>query len=342
MSKARFLLSKGVVLKKFSEISSLADVVSYSLKTNFEVGKVLEKETDCFFSVHSLNSLKRLSDFSRVWFFLQGNSVGEIEELFGLGVCSFVVDNVNDLNSILGFAEKNNKRINLLLRLRVKEHSIHTGRFFVFGFYSKDINRLLPELSANSCVLKLGVHFHRKTQNVSEWFLKDELEYAVLPENFRFIDFVNIGGGFPSVYKNFKAEVFDDVFFRVKELRHWLNEKNVKLIVEPGRFIAAPAVKLEAEIINVYDNNVIVNCSVFNAFMDVFIANIRLLVEGELDKGTPFTVKGCTPDSLDIFRYSVFLDDPKIGDKIIFLNAGAYNFHSDFCGLDRIETVVVE
>ena len=85
---------------------------------------------------YSLNSLKKLSDFSRVWFFLQGNRFDEIKELFGLGVCCFVVDNFNDLKALLEFAKKNNKRINLLLRLRVKERSIHTGRFFVFGFYS--------------------------------------------------------------------------------------------------------------------------------------------------------------------------------------------------------------
>ena len=118
------------------------------------------------------------------------------------------------------------------------------------------------------------------------------------------------------------------------------------MIIEPGRFIAAPAAKLEAYVINIYDNNVIINCSVFNAAMDTFVANIRLEIEGELQEGDrngePFTVKGCTPDSMDIFRYRVFLRRPEKGDKITFINAGAYNFASDFCSLEKLETVIVD
>ena len=45
---------------------------------------------------------------------------------------------------------------------------------------------------------------------------------------------------------------------------------------------------------------------------------------------------------MDLFRYRVFLKDPKVGDKIVFLNAGAYNFATDFCGLKKLETVVVD
>ena len=104
----------------------------------------------------------------------------------------------------------------------------------------------------------------------------------------------------------------------------------------------APAIKLQAEILNVYDNNIIINCSVFNGAMDTFVAHIRLLVEGELEKGDAYTIKGSTPDSMDIFRYRVFFDKkPKIGDKVTFLNAGAYNYSSDFCKLPKLETEVV-
>ncbi|MCH7902834.1 hypothetical protein IIC68_03715 [archaeon] len=38
----------------------------------------------------------------------------------------------------------------------------------------------------------------------------------------------------------------------------------------------------------------------------------------------------------------VYMKDPKEGDKLVFLNAGAYNFSSDFCDLEKLETEVVE
>ena len=116
------------------------------------------------------------------------------------------------------------------------------------------------------------------------------------------------------------------------------------MIIEPGRFIAAPAIKLECEVVNVYDNNVIVNASVYNSAMDTFVANIRLLVEDEVENSEfTYVIKGFTPDSLDIFRYKVCFDrELIIGDKIVFLNAGAYNYSSNYFNLDKIETEIVE
>ena len=65
--------------------------------------------------------------------------------------------------------------------------------------------------------------------------------------------------------------------------------------------------------------------------MDTFVAHIRLLVEGEQENGYAYIIKGITPDSLDIFRYNVYLKEkPKVGDKIVFLNAGAYNYSSNY------------
>jgi ornithine decarboxylase len=130
------------------------------------------------------------------------------------------------------------------------------------------------------------------------------------------------------------------------ELQKWLNSQKIKLMIEPGRYISAPAVKLEANIKSIYDNNIIIDCSVYNSAMDTFVAHIRLIVEGELDensgKGEAYIIKGCTPDSMDIFRYRVFLKKPKVGDKLVFLNAGAYIYSTDFCNLPKLETKIIE
>ena len=200
---------------------------------------------------------------------------------------------------------------------------------------------MLKELRNNKNIKQLGIHFHRKTQNVSEWNLKEELEDSI--EDFTLLDLVNIGGGIPAEYKNYRKEVSEHIFTKIRELREFLNAKNIKMIIEPGRFIAAPAIRLESEVVNVYDNNVIVDASVYNSAMDTFVANIRLLVEGEGEKGYCYTIKGITPDSLDIFRYKVYFDkEVKVGDKIVFLNVGAYNFSSGYFNLDKVETEIVE
>ena len=68
------------------------------------------------------------------------------------------------------------------------------------------------------------------------------------------LDFVNVGGGLPGRYKNFRARVYDDIFAKLKDFKNWLSQFNAKMIIEPGRFIASPSVKLEANIKNIYDS----------------------------------------------------------------------------------------
>lgn len=342
LTNARFILSKSKVIEQYNKIKKIADFVSYSVKTNPVVAEVLEENTDSFFAIHFISSLNHVKDKKRVWFFAQACNNKELDILFEKNVENFVVDNENDLRILLDYIKENSKKINLLLRMRLKENTIRTGKHYVYGFYSHQVNELIPKLRKNNKINKLGIHFHRKTQNISEWSLKYELSESISGEIIKQIDIVNIGGGMPVNYKNYTEDLSQQIFRKIKELRDWLHKYNIKMIAEPGRFIAGPSIKLEAEIVNIYNNNIVINCSVFNSAMDTFVADIRLLVEGELKQGTPYVIKGCTPDSMDIFRYRVYLENPKIGDKKVFLNAGAYTYSTDFCNLNKLKTVVVD
>lgn len=340
--EARFVLSKSKMREQYRIIRELADAISYSAKTNPFLVHLLENETDSMFSVHFINYLDIVKDKSRVWFLAQSWGKNELDMLFDKGVSSFVVDNEYDLRTLMNYIGKNSKKINLLLRMRLKERTIHTEKHFVFGMYARQINELVPGLRQNKNIEKLGIHFHRKTQNISEWSLKEELSEILSEQTLKSIDIMNIGGGLPVRYKNYNVDVLPYIFEKVRELRAWLANYGIRMIIEPGRFIAAPCIKLEAEIKCIYGSNIIINCSVYNSAMDTFVAHSRLLLEGELERGEPYTIKGFTPDSLDVFRYRVYLNDPKTGDKIIFLNAGAYTYSTDFCNLEKLETVVID
>ncbi len=342
LTNAKFVLSKSKVIGQYNKIKQISDIVSYSIKTNPIVAEILEKNTDSFFTIHFISSLNNIKDKKKIWFFAQAWKNKELDILFEKNVESFVVDNENDLKVLLDYIKKNNKKINLLLRMRLKENTIRTGKHYVYGLYSSQVNKLVPELRKNKNINKLGIHFHRKTQNISEWSLKYELSESIPEEIIKKIDIVNIGGGMPVRYKNYAGDLSPQIFKKIRELKDWLHEYNIKMIVEPGRFIAGPGIKLETEIVNIYNNNIVINCSVFNSAMDTFVADIRLLVENELKQGTPYVIKGCTPDSMDIFRYRVYLENPKVKDKIVFLNAGAYTYSTDFCNLNKLETVIVD
>lgn len=340
----KFILSKKKVLEQYNKVKSSADIVSYSSKTNPIVTKILEEETDCFFSIHLSNELKNVKDKSRVLFLAQGWTEEFIKELVNQKINYFAVDNESDLEMLTKFLETNDVKIYLLLRLKLKENTLRTERYFVFGMSSEFINQKIKELGNNDKIKKLGVHLHRKSQNMSEWSLKYEISELLEEEVLEMIDVINIGGGLPSEYANTNVDVINGIFKKISEFKEWANGFKIKVMIEPGRFIAAPSVKLVTSILGIHDNNIIVNASVYNSDLDALIVPVKLLVEGELQKGEgqPYVIKGITPCSMDLFRYRVYLKDPKVGDNIVFLNAGAYNFTTDFCDLEEIETEVVE
>ncbi len=343
MENAKFVLSKSAMLRQYSRLKEVADKISYSFKTNPTVGTLLEKYTDSLFTVHFAKSLERINDRGRVIFVAQSWNGKAIRELMKLGVHRFIVDNHNDLETLLKEL-KSKDRIDLFLRLRMKERTIRTERHYVYGMYSAEVNRLVSGLRGDDRIEKLGVHFHRKTMNIGEWDLKSEMAEVLEEETLKAIDMLDIGGGIPIEYKNYNGDdLLPSIMGKIGEFRNWLNkEYGIMLIAEPGRFIAGPCISLDAGIIGINGNTVLINCSVFNSAMDTIVANIKLKVDGELERGTPYLIKGCIPDSEDIFRYRVYLKKPEVGDRIRFLNAGAYTYTTNFCDLDKLEYQMVE
>ena len=363
--KPKFILSKKIVLEKYAKARELADIVSYSSKTNPIVTEILEDETYSMFGVHSISELKNIKDKSRIIFLAQGWNGGEINFLIEKGIIFFVVDNIQDLETLKSFMinlkehslvhpelRKEGAKINLFLRLKLKENTLKTEKHFVFGFGSEYINKEILELKKLNFVEGIGIHFHRKTQNMAEWNLKKEIENVLDLGVLKKIDYLIMGGGLPSIYANTNVKVFEGIYSKIEEFREWLNSFGIRVINEPGRFISAPAVKLETNIRAIYENNIVVDASVYNSDLDALVVPVKLLVEGELlapkgvlpkgNEGEAYVIKGITPCSMDLFRYRVYLKNPVVGDKLIFLNAGAYNFSSEFCDLEKIETLVVD
>ena len=340
--KSRFIVSISKLLEQYKKLKDLGLEVSYSLKTFPEIAWVLEEKTDSFFTIHMMESLSFVKDMKRVWFVAQAWDRERIKELVEKGIENFIIDNETDLKTLLEFLDESEARVNLLLRMKMREHTIHTGKYYVFGMYSKQINEWIPKLRRHKNIKLLGVHFHRKTQNTSEWNLKEELSQMLSEETLKNIDAVNIGGGLPVDYKNTSGRNIDFIFKKIVELRDWLKQYGIKTIIEPGRFLAAPPTKLETEILAIHENTIIVDASVYNGALDTLLIPIKLLIEGEQEEGETYIVKGCTPCSLDIFRYDVKLKNPKVGDKIVFLNAGAYCFTTDFCNLPKLPVIFVD
>ena len=348
-----FELSKSIALDQYHLIEPIVDITSYSSKTNSLVTPILEDNTEALFSIHFLAELQHVKDKSRVFYLAQAWNKEEILFLFAQGVRSFCLDNKPDLDLFLEIlATQPEIKVSLFLRLRLKENTIRTEKYFVFGLKSRELNTCIQDIHASplrSQITTLGVHMHRKTQNMAEWNYSEELADELDEKTLDVISILNIGGGLPSIYANTNCKVLDGIFKKLKSLRTFCNEKNIQLMIEPGRFISAPAVSLHTTIRQIYDNVIVLNASVYNTDMDALIVPVKLLVRGELTKKdakakniSAYAIKGITPCSLDLFRYKVYYENPKIGAKLVFENAGAYNFTTTFCDLPTIPTKIIE
>jgi len=343
MSKAqpRFELSQSIVVAKYNELAEIVDSVYYSSKTNPLVTPILEQQTNSFFSVHTNAELKHIKDKSRVLFFGVAWSQSDIESLYELGVREFAVDSHTDLDTFLNVIGE--RDATLFLRMKLKENSVRSEKYYVFGLGKQFVSDSVKKIHLEKPHIKLGVHVHRKTQNLNEWDLQTDVAHALDEEAFNCLSYLNFGGGLPSLYSNTNEKVIPSILNKISSFRVWLNERGIKLIAEPGRFIAAPAVRLISHVTCVEAQTLFLDISVYNANTDAIFGGQRLLVEGEQKQGDYYMLKGKTPDSIDILRYRVYMNQKvTVGDEVVFLNAGAYNFHCDFCELERIETVVVK
>ncbi len=345
MAEAKFILSKSKLIEQLNVLEKLKLKISYSYKTNREVGDILQDVSNCDFSIHAKEEIEKIKNKNKIWFFSQAESVDELENILKKGVRNFVVDNEIDFQRILEAIKKTKIKINLSLRMKLQEHRIGSEKYFVYGMPSKKVNDLIKEIKDNKLIEILGIHLHRKSQNTSEWEIKKELEDSIDSENFKRIDLVNIGGGLPVEYRSFTSKVMPYIFEKIIEARDFLKKYNIETYIEPGRFLAAPCIKLETEIIQIQEKNIIINTTIYNCALDTILTGTKMLVEQEISEDKPgdfYLIKGNSPARDDIFRYKVKLSNPKVGDKITFMNAGAYNYTTDFFGYKKLKTETVE
>ncbi len=346
MTNAHFTLSKSKLLTQVKTLEDLGLEISYSYKTNREIGNSLQELCpNINFSIHAKEEIEMIKDKEKISFFTQAESIKELKEIISKGIKTFVIDNETDLERILEAIKEIGVGINLSLRMKFQEHRIGTGKYFVYGMPSKKINEIVSKIKNNPLIKNLGIHIHRKSQNTSEWEIQEELEDSLTKESLEKINTINLGGGLPTIYRAYTSKVLPYIFQKITNTKNFLEQHNIKTIIEPGRFLAAPSIKLITKIIQIQNKNIIINTTIYNCALDNTLTNTKMLIEQELSddqEGNYYLIKGNSPTRDDIFRYKVKLSNPKIGDKVIFLNAGAYNYTTDFFGYKKLETKILD
>lgn len=328
-----FLFSKDKIKEQYKKVKNISDKIIYPVKTNpnKKIISILKSLGGCFL-VSSLEELKKINA-KDIFLVIVTMEKKEIKKALSLGVKNFIIDSEDKLLDLISVS---NKKINIFLRFKspLKINSMYKNKGDGFG--ERKIIKTYKKLK--KFPIKIGLHNHLTSQNTDINYWKRNLEEVFsllnkLKNNKIELDFLDLGGGIPVEYTKKSLS-----FGKIKNLLMAYFKKyrkifpNLKIFLEPGRFIVGPSGVLVTKVMSMKNNIARVDSSVYTASMDTLIVNLELpCYTTSKDKIKKYyMIRGKSICSLDIFRKKVKLNKLKADDYIIFYNAGAYVFSSDF------------
>ncbi len=148
-------------------------------------------------------------------------------------------------------------------------------------------------------------------------------------------EFIDAGGGLGVPYRPEEepldiAEVFS--VFRSVFDKNKVDNENLKIIIEPGRYLVADTTVLIGQITNIKNSSeffvgtdigmsTLLRPALYGAYHEISLVNKFI---GE--NGPKCTVVGPVCETSDIIGVDRLLPDPEIGDLIIVYNTGAYGY----------------
>lgn len=287
-----------------------------------------------------------------------GKTEKEIEEAVKKGILFFNVESLPELELINRVARKLNKPANVAIRINPdvepKTHKyITTGKLTnKFGIDLKSARSILLMRKAFSNLRILGLHIHIGSQitEPSPYIAainKVALFIGSLKKDGIILEYLNIGGGLGIVYDKESPQTAKRFAQKVVPL---LKKTGLKIIMEPGRFIAGNAGILVAKVLYIKNTpkkkfiivdagmNDLIRPSLYSAHH-----NILPLSHANRGKKEKADVVGPICESGDFFAKDRVLPELKEGDFIAIMGSGAYGFSmsSNYNSRRRAEEIMV-
>ena len=155
-------------------------------------------------------------------------------------------------------------------------------------------------------------------------------------------DFINVGGGFPSVYPDLIPQPLESYINEIKKaLSNLKLDSKTKLLCEPGRALVAESGSTIARVVLRKKQKIYINDGTYGSLFDAgvlnFILPTRMIPNGRITskKLTSYSLYGPTCDSSDFMKGPFVLpNNLKEGDYIEIGQLGAYalTFRTKFNG----------
>ena len=333
--------------------------ILYAVKTNPhpEVIKTLLKSGISEFDVASISEIKSVRKFSqsaKCSFMHTVKSREDVQEAyFKYGIKTFALDTKEELIKIIE-STKNAKDLEIFVRVAVSNEHAEIDLSKKFGAMNNEASGLLR--LAKQYAKKIGLSFHVGSQCMHPIsYTKGIAEIGNIIKKTKIVpDYINVGGGFPTIYPDLVPQSLDNYFQEIKMSLDNLKLNNLpEIICEPGRALVAESGSTIVRVNLRKKQKLYINDGTYGTLFDAGTPNIvfpsKLIKESSnkiiSKKLTAFDFYGPTCDSMDYMKGPFVLpNNIKENDYIELGQLGAYGltFRTQFNGFFSNEIYEVE
>ncbi len=322
--------------------------VLYAVKTNphpLVLKTIVESGIDNFdvASINEIKTIKNISKSAKCSFMHTVKNRESIKEsYFKYGVRAYSLDSKDELIKIIECTNYA-KDLELFVRVSVSNEHAEIDLSKKFGAMQSEAAGLLR--LTKQYAKKIGLSFHVGSQCMhSISYSKGISEIGNIIKRTKIVpDFINVGGGFPTIYPDLIPQSIESYFKEIKDaLANLKLEKLPKIICEPGRAIVAESGSTIVKVNLRKKQKLYINDGTYGSLFDAGFPNIvypsKLITNGRIisKKLTAFDFYGPTCDSMDYMKGPFILpNNIKENDYIELGQLGAYGltFRTDFNGL---------
>ena len=333
--------------------------ILYAVKTNPHptVIKTLIKSGIDQFDVASIDEIKAVRKFSqstKCSFMHTVKSRESISEAyFKYGVKTFSLDTKDELIKIIE-STSNAKDLELFVRVSVSNEHAEIDLSKKFGALNSEAVGLLRLVKQHA--KKIGLSFHVGSQCMHPIsYAKGITEIGNIIKKTKIIpDYINVGGGFPTIYPDLIPQSLDNYFDEIKKgLKNLKLDNLPEIICEPGRALVAESGSTIVRVNLRKKQKLYINDGTYGTLFDAGTPNIVFPSKMIKDysnkiiskKLTAFDFFGPTCDSMDYMKGPFLLpNNIKENDYIELGQLGSYGltFRTQFNGYYSNEIYEVE
>ena len=321
--------------------------ILYAVKTNpnEKVIKCIGENGIKAFDVASINEIKLIKKIFPEAHAYYMNTVKNREHIreayFNYKIRDFALDTKEELQKIIE-ATNNAKDLTLYVRVSISNEHAEIDLSQKFGALPSEALGLLRLAKAHA--KKVGLSFHVGSQCMHPIsYSKGIREVGNIIKKTKIVpDFINVGGGFPSVYPDLRPQTLESYINEIKKAFDNLKlENKPKLLCEPGRALVAESGSTIVKVVLRKKQKIYINDGTYGSLFDAGVLNFvlptRMIPNGRITskKLTSYSLYGPTCDSSDFMKGPFILpNNLKEGDYIEIGQLGAYSltFRTKFNG----------